>query len=91
MGRGFGALRARGVDVTLPKLSIAAKLYAIFALMATTTVVLSVVAVSNARTQAAMMQQFETVSVMGSDIDRMTLWLSCLAALAVLLAVTMPS
>jgi hypothetical protein len=40
--------------VTLPKHSIAAKLYAIFALMATTTLALSVVAVTNARHHAAL-------------------------------------
>jgi len=40
--------------LTLPKLSIAAKLYAIFALMATTTIALSVVAVTAARHHAAL-------------------------------------
>ena len=70
MGQGFGALRARGVDVTLPKLSIAAKLYAIFALMATTTVVLSVVAVMSARTHAAMTQKFQSVSAIAVDVER---------------------
>ena len=45
--------------MTLPKLSIAAKLYAIFVLMATTTIALSVVAVSNERHRAALTDEFE--------------------------------
>jgi len=45
--------------VTLPKLSIAAKLYAIFALMAITTVALSLVAVSGARHHAALTDAFK--------------------------------
>ena len=44
--------------VTLPKLSIAAKLYVIFALMATTTVALSVAAVTSARHHAALTDEF---------------------------------
>jgi methyl-accepting chemotaxis protein len=51
-----------GPSVTLPKLSIAAKLYAIFALLATTTVALSVVAVSNARQHAALTDEFESAN-----------------------------
>ena len=42
-----------GPSVTLPKLSIAAKLYAIFALMAITAMALSGVAILNARNYAA--------------------------------------
>jgi len=45
--------------VTLPKLSIAAKLYAIFALMAITTIALSLVAVSGARHHAALTDAFK--------------------------------
>jgi len=52
----------------LPKLSIAAKLYAIFALMATTTIVLSAVALLAARHHVAMTRQFETVNAVNSDI-----------------------
>ncbi len=48
--------------MTLPKPSIAAKLYAIFALMALTTVALSVVAVSNARHHAALTDEFESAN-----------------------------
>jgi methyl-accepting chemotaxis protein len=48
--------------VTLPKLSIAAKLYVIFALLATTTVALSVVAVGNARQHAALTDEFESAN-----------------------------
>jgi methyl-accepting chemotaxis protein len=56
--------------VTLPKLSIAAKLYVIFALMATTTVALSVVAVSNARRHVALTHEFESANAVRSDIER---------------------
>jgi len=48
--------------VTLPKLSIAAKLYVIFALMATTTVALSVAAVTSARHHAALTDEFESTN-----------------------------
>ena len=48
--------------MTLPKLSIAAKLYAIFALMAMMTVALSVIAVSNARHHAALTDEFESAN-----------------------------
>ena len=56
--------------MTLPKLSIAAKLYAIFALMATTTVALSVVAVLNARSHVTLTQKYETANAVRSDIER---------------------
>jgi methyl-accepting chemotaxis protein len=46
--------------VNLPKLSIAARLYAIFALMALTTVALSMLAVSKARFHAALTDEFES-------------------------------
>jgi methyl-accepting chemotaxis protein len=46
--------------VTLPKFSIAAKLYAIFALVATITLALAVVAVVEARHHAAMTEEFRT-------------------------------
>ena len=48
--------------MTLPKLSIAAKLYVIFALMATTTVALSVAAVTSARHHAALTDEFESTN-----------------------------
>jgi len=48
--------------VTLPKLSIAAKLYVIFALMATTTVALSVIAVTSARHHAVLTDEFESAN-----------------------------
>lgn len=51
--------------MTLPKLSIAAKLYAIFALMATITVALAVVALTNARTHVTLTHEFETVNAVG--------------------------
>jgi methyl-accepting chemotaxis protein len=56
--------------VTLPKLSIAAKLYAIFALMATTTVALSVVAVVNARQHGALTAEFESANAGSWNVER---------------------
>ena len=48
--------------MTLPKLSIAAKLYVIFALMATTTVALSVIAVTSVRHHAVLTDEFESAN-----------------------------
>ena len=56
--------------MTLPKLSIAAKLYAIFTLMATTTIALSVVAVLGARHHAAMTHQFEAANTGTWNVER---------------------
>jgi len=56
--------------VTLPKLSIAAKLYAIFALMATTTLALSAVAVVNARHHAALTDEFESANAGTWNVER---------------------
>jgi methyl-accepting chemotaxis protein len=56
--------------VTLPKHSIAAKLYAIFALMATTTLALSVVAVTNARHHAALTDEFESANAGTWNVER---------------------
>ena len=56
--------------MTLPKLSIAAKLYAIFALMATTTVALSVVAVLSARHHAALTDEFESANAGTWNVER---------------------
>ena len=56
--------------MTLPKLSIAAKLYAIFALMATVTVALSVLAVSNARQHAALTDEFESTNAGSRNVER---------------------
>ena len=56
--------------MTLPKLSIAAKLYAIFALLATTTVALSVVAVSNARQHAALTDEFNSANAGTWNVER---------------------
>jgi methyl-accepting chemotaxis protein len=64
---------ARGeVSVTFSKLSIAAKLYAIFALMATTTVALSVVAVINARNHAALTDEFESANAGSLNVERVS-------------------
>jgi methyl-accepting chemotaxis protein len=54
----------------LPKLSIAAKLYAIFALMATTTIALSVVAVTAARQHAALTDEFESANAGTWNVER---------------------
>ncbi len=48
--------------MTLPKLSIAAKLYLIFTLMAATTLALSVIAVVNARHHAALTDEFQSAN-----------------------------
>jgi methyl-accepting chemotaxis protein len=56
--------------VTLPKLSIAAKLYAIFALMAITTLALSLVAVSDARHYAALTAEFESANAGTWNVQR---------------------
>jgi methyl-accepting chemotaxis protein len=56
--------------VTLPKLSIAAKLYAIFALMATTTVGLSMVAVHGARSHAALTKAFKSANAGSWHLER---------------------
>jgi methyl-accepting chemotaxis protein len=54
----------------LPKLSIAAKLYVIFALMATTTIALSVVAVTAARHHAALTDEFESANAGTWNVER---------------------
>jgi methyl-accepting chemotaxis protein len=51
-----------GPHVTLPKLSIAAKLYAIFALMATITLALAIVVLVGARHHATVTAEFETAN-----------------------------
>jgi methyl-accepting chemotaxis protein len=56
--------------VKLPTLSIAARLYAIFALMAATTVALSVYAVSNARFHAALTEEFESANAGSWNVER---------------------
>ena len=62
--------KGRGLLLTLPKLSIAAKLYAIFALMATTTIALSVVAVTAARHHAALTDEFQTANAGTWNVER---------------------
>jgi methyl-accepting chemotaxis protein len=56
--------------VNLPKLSIAARLYAIFALMALTTVALSTLAVSKARFHAALTDEFESANSGSWNVER---------------------
>ena len=58
--------------MTLPKLSIAAKLYVIFALMAATTLALSVVAVHNARSHAVLTDQFESANSGSLNVERVS-------------------
>ena len=62
--------KGRGLLLTLPKLSIAAKLYVIFALMATTTIALSVVAVTAARQHAALTDEFESANAGTWNVER---------------------
>ena len=59
-----------GPLVTLPKLSIAAKLYAIFALLASTTIALAVVAATNARQHAALTDEFESANGGSLNVER---------------------
>ncbi|MGA7735788.1 MAG: HAMP domain-containing protein [Pseudolabrys sp.] len=54
----------------LSTLSVAARLYAIFALMAATTVALSVYAVSNARFHAALTEEFESANAGSWNVER---------------------
>jgi len=54
----------------VPKLSIAAKLYAIFALMATTTIALSAVAVTAARHHQALTDEFESANAGTWNVER---------------------
>lgn len=56
--------------MTFPKISIAAKLYAIFALMATTTVALSVVAVMQSRHHAALTDEFQSTNAGNWNVER---------------------
>jgi methyl-accepting chemotaxis protein len=56
----------------LPKLSIAAKLYAIFASLAITTVALSAVAVLNARSHAALTDEFESSNTGTWNVERIS-------------------
>jgi methyl-accepting chemotaxis protein len=54
----------------LPRLSIAAKLYAIFALLATATVVLALVAVVSARRHSALTDEFEAAMLGQQNVER---------------------
>lgn len=56
--------------MALPKLSIAAKLYAIFALMATMTVMLAALAWFNARGHAALTDEFESAYAGAQNVER---------------------
>ncbi len=64
--------------MTLPKLSIAAKLYAIFALMATTTVALSAATIVGIRDNAALTAQLESANRGSRNVERLN---SLLAAM----------
>ena len=57
--------------MTLPKLSIAAKLYAIFALMATTTLALAMVAVFGARLHASRNDAFKSADAGSWHVERL--------------------
>jgi methyl-accepting chemotaxis protein len=56
--------------LTLPKLSIAAKLYVIFALMAATTLALSTAAVRGARSHAALTDEFQSANNGSLNVER---------------------
>jgi methyl-accepting chemotaxis protein len=56
--------------VTFPRLSIAGKLYAIFGLLASTTVGLAVVGVINSRQQAAITDEFESAFHGSMNVER---------------------
>jgi methyl-accepting chemotaxis protein len=56
--------------VTLPKLSIAAKLYAIFASLAIVTALLAAVAAVNARSHAALTSEFESANIGSLNVER---------------------
>ena len=56
--------------MTLPKLSIAAKLYAIFALMATATIALSAVAVHTARHHQDLTDEFESANAGTLNVEK---------------------
>ena len=56
--------------MTLPKLSIAAKLYVIFALMATTTIALSAVAVTAARHHQNLTDEFESANAGTLNVEK---------------------
>ena len=55
----------------LPRLSIATKLYAIFALLAIATMALAAVAVINARHHSALTQEFEAAAQGANHIERL--------------------
>jgi methyl-accepting chemotaxis protein len=69
MGPPEGAPRPEN-NVKLPHLSIATKLYAIFALLATVTVGLAAVAVVNAERHEALTEQFGAAFRGGQNIER---------------------
>jgi len=54
----------------MAKLSIAAKLYVIFTLLATVTVALAAVAILNANRHVALTRQFESAFVGAENVDR---------------------
>jgi methyl-accepting chemotaxis protein len=55
--------------VKLPNLSIAKKLYLIFTLLATVTVALAAVAVSNARRHAALTDEFRSAFIGAMNVE----------------------
>ena len=57
--------------IGLPRLSIASKLYAIFALLATATVALALIAAVNSRRHAALTAEYETVLQGAQNVERL--------------------
>lgn len=60
-----------GPSVTLPKLSIAAKLYAIFALLASATVVLSALAIFNTQSNVSLTDDVKFANAGSQNVERM--------------------
>jgi len=66
----YGQENQAGKTMKLAKLSIAAKLYVIFTLLATVTVALAAVAILNANRHVALTRQFESAFVGAENVDR---------------------
>jgi methyl-accepting chemotaxis protein len=64
-----GKGKIAGEDMNLPKLSIAARLYVIFAVLATMTVALAAVAILNANRHVALTKEFESTFVAAENVE----------------------
>src|SRR6185369_5482344 len=66
----FASLDFGGTMFKLPSLSIAAKLYTIFALLATATIALTIMAILNSRQNAALTDDFEKAFLGAQNVER---------------------